>query len=213
MLKMSWPSTLQTLAWDGTPWTKWAQGQARCPGPKALLHGRVRPHANTHVFICSFTQSHTSAEHVHAYLCAQLFWSECHSEEWDSSGYVKSCDLVVVSSWGWKHVIPAGEAWREDSFSLITLPAGWVCNERQRVRRRTQAMSEQGEVAHLKFCKQWKYVHLQNPVWKNKTLKWSVNIKSSGWFVHWYYLWITFGTQIDYIRARYYWKKDDKTFK
>lgn len=50
--------THQTPAWDGTPWTKWAQGPARCPGPKALLHGRVRPR-DTHTPTPLYWQLHT----------------------------------------------------------------------------------------------------------------------------------------------------------
>lgn len=55
-------------------------------------------------------------------------------------------------------------------FSLITLPAGGVCgmvcdlNTEREAQRRTQAMGEQGDVAHFKFCEQRNRAQLQNPV-------------------------------------------------
>lgn len=68
-------------------------------------------------------------------------------------------------------MIPVGgEARKEDSLCLITLPAGWVCgmicelNTEREAQRQTQAMCEQGDVAHFNFREQSDHVQLQNPV-------------------------------------------------
>lgn len=194
--------THQTPAWDGTPWTKWAQGPARCPGPKALLHGRVRPrdtHTHPHPFIGSFTLSHTSAW-IHTY---SIYCVKCRSEDFlylwaglrlvGPSGvmwFLKHCRMAgggeEVWSWGWKHVIPVGgEARKEDSLCLITLPAGWVCGmicelttERERHKDRRKQCANRVMWHILISVNKATMCNFKTPVWKKDGTKhWSEIIR------------------------------------
>lgn len=164
ILRMSWLCTRQTPAWDGTPWTRWAQGPARCPGPRALLHGRVRPH-NTHIphcIISSFT-FRSMELCINTYVCP-VCWFEsprglCLTFIRAGPGLFQPTEVMwfkALQNGGAKHVIlVGGEAWKEDALCLTTLQAGWLCGpdklwtEYRERHRDSETMNGESRVAHL----------------------------------------------------------------
>lgn len=95
-LKMSWLYTLQTPAWDGTPWMRWVQGPARCPAPRALLHGRVRPQ-QTRTSLLHLCVSRDALNLTH-YVC-----SVTRKWRFSRNAFIEAGLIVHVWSCDWKH--------------------------------------------------------------------------------------------------------------
>lgn len=123
-------------AWDGTPWMRWARARARCPGPRAPLHGRVSPH-NTHLphdISSSFTQRNTElySAWIHSScVCSLLTDPERDDEDflyltseqdWDYFGQVESCDLkhCRVGRKGGERRVAEGRQCKEDRAGVKT---------------------------------------------------------------------------------------------
>lgn len=150
---MSWVSTLQSPAWEGTLWTIWARGPARCPGPGAPLQGRVR---RTTCEATSPTNLPTSVNifctwvKTRALLCSLFIWDKRSLVISDFAGWQWEGGGGEVFSWGWKHVTPGGgEAWKE---GCVRSSASWlgVWDEVWIEYRRQMAVGKQGDVAQFK---------------------------------------------------------------
>lgn len=135
-LTTSWLCTLPMPAWDGTPWMRWARARARCPGPRAPLHGRVSPH-NTHLphdISSSFTQRNTElySAWIHSScVCSWLTDPERDDEDflyltseqdWDYFSQVESCDLkhCRVGRKGGERRVAEGRQCKEDRAGVKT---------------------------------------------------------------------------------------------
>lgn len=192
-LRMIWLCTLQMPAWDGTQWTRWAQGPARSPGPRALQHGRVRPRRHT--------LTHT---HLHKYIhsvcpVGGLDRRGTHRTSFDLTFIRAGLGLVRPSGVMWFKALQDGRdkeevgsggwgvggesmwfQWEERTlcFSLHCRLAGCVGPDKLWTEYRDSAtMNEQGTSGTLKFIPTKK--HVQQGWKKEGTKHWSGRVSRS----------------------------------